>query len=149
MLDEQSAATDDPVGPGEPEERESDLWFNPFRFPGSGRACSVVHEVVHQVENHGDRKRARRLKDQQSLRTTMTSLVTNLIYHDLSGRPGEGVPVPRAKKDLGGEATRYQPFVFPRSFPDMLDTLCDLGFATQAIGEFSGLPGQSKRTTVT
>ena len=148
MLDEQNAVLNDTSGLPEPE-RESDLWFNPFRFPGSERACSVVHEVVHEIENHGARKRARRLKDQQSLRATMTSVVTNLIYHHLSGRPGEGVPVPRAKNDLGGKATRYQPFVFPRSFPDMLDTLCDLEFAKQAKGEFSGLPAKSKRTTVT
>ncbi len=30
----------------------------------------------------------------------------------------------------------------------MLDALCDLGFAEQTLGKFSGFPGQSKQTTV-
>jgi len=60
MIDEHNAAMDDTSRLEEPE-RESDLWFNPFRYPESARARSIVLEVVHEVENHGDRKRARRL----------------------------------------------------------------------------------------
>src|SRR5262245_29874838 len=148
MLDEHYTAMDNTGGLLEPE-RESDLWFNPFRYPGSERAWSVVHEVVRQVEQHGNRKRARKRKDLQVLRDTLVAVATNIIYHHLSGSPGHGVPVPRGKQDLGGSRTRYRPFAFPRSFPQMLDALSELGFATQDVGDYSGLPGRSKRTTVT
>lgn len=50
----------------------------------------------------------------------------------------------RGKKDLGGSPTRYEPFVFPRSFPKFLDALCGAGFAVQTVGNF----GKHKRTTV-
>jgi hypothetical protein len=74
-------------------------------------------------------------------------LLANLIYHYLIGSPGQGVPVPRSKKALGKRGNRYEPS-FPRSFPQMLDDLCELGFAKETKGKFSGFPGQSKRTTV-
>ena len=76
--------------------------------------------------------------------------MTNLIHHYLVGSPGEGIPVPRSKRDnaLGGKGSHYQPFVFPRSFPKMLDTLCELGFAEQRIGgDYSSDIKAYKRTT--
>jgi hypothetical protein len=68
------------------------------------------------------------------------------MHHYLSGSRGQGIPVPRSKRDkaLGGKGNRYQPFAFPRSFPKMLDGLCALGFAEQIIGD----PAKFKRTTV-
>jgi len=74
-------------------------------------------------------------------------LLANLIYHYLVGSPGQGIPVPRSKKELGKRGNRYEPS-FPRSFPRTLDALRDLGFAKETKGKFSGAPGQSKRTTV-
>jgi hypothetical protein len=59
--------------------------------------------------------------------------------------------VPRSNRDkaLGGTASRYQPFIFPRSFPKTLDTLCTLGFAQQNIGgDFSWDIKKNRRTTV-
>lgn len=77
-------------------------------------------------------------------------LAVNLVHHYLSGCPGQGIPVPRSKRDkaLGAKTTRYEPFSFPRSFPKMLDALSALGFAEQIIGKYSAMPGKSKRTTV-
>jgi hypothetical protein len=100
-------------------------------------------------ETHG-RERALRAKDRHTLYKVGIPVVCNLTHHYLIGSPGEGIPVPRSKRDnaLGGKGTRYQSFVFPRSFPKMLDVLCALGFAEQKLGEYSGIPGQSKRTTI-
>jgi len=78
----------------------------------------------------------------------MITLLANLIHHYLSGSPGDGIPVPRSNKELGKKGNRYQPFTFPRSFPKMLDALGDLGFAKATRGKYSGIPGQSKQTTV-
>ena len=87
-------------------------------------------------------------KDRQILHNVLIPLVANLMHHYLIGSPGQGIPVPRSNKALGGKGNRYQPFSFPRSFPKMLDALCALGFAEVTIGEYSGIPGKSKRTTV-
>ena len=97
-----------------------------------------------------ERKRALRSKDRHTLYRVLIPLTANLIQHYLNGSPGDGIPVPRSKRDdaLGGKTNRYQPFSFPRSLPKMLDGLCALGFAEQTIGKFSGWPGQSRRTTV-
>ena len=78
----------------------------------------------------------------------MIKLLANLMHHYLSGNMGNGIPVPRSNKELGKKGNRYQPFTFPRSFPKMLDTLSELGFAKVTLGKYSGFPGQSKRTTV-
>jgi hypothetical protein len=129
-----------------PSEPQRDLWFNPHLSPRNARAQEVVVPVVHAVE-HYERKRALRSQDKLTFFQVLIPLVTNLMHHYLIGSPGQGIPVPRSKKALGQRANRYQPS-FPRSFPRMLDGLRDLGFARETKGKFSGLPGQSKRTTV-
>ena len=78
----------------------------------------------------------------------MIPVLSNLIVHYLRGSPGNGVPVPLSKKRLGKKGDRYNPLTFPRSFPQMLRALSNLGFAEVTLGKYSGLPGQSKRTTV-
>jgi hypothetical protein len=126
----------------------SDPPLNVHRFPGTARAHLVVDPVVRAVDNYGTRKRARSRTAYGALRATVSIVIANLMHHYLSGSPGEGLRVPRAKRDLGKKPTRYEPFVFPRSFPDMLDALCAMDFAEQSIGEYSGVPGKSKRTTL-
>jgi hypothetical protein len=122
-----------------------DPWFNPNLFPCTERAYEVVAPVVRAMEQYG-RKRALRAKDRQTLHSVLTRLVVNLTHHYLIGGPGQGIPVPRSKRDktLGGKANRYQTFSFPRSFPKMLDGLCALGFAEQIIGD----AGKFRRTTI-
>jgi len=90
------------------------------------------------------RKRALRPQDRHTHYRVLIPLTANLIQHYLNGSPGDGIPVPRSKRDnaLGGKTNRYEPFSFPRSFPKMLDALCALGFVEQTIG------GQFRRTTV-
>jgi hypothetical protein len=113
-----------------------DPWFKPNLFPGTKRAYEVVASVECAMELYG-RKRALRAKDRQTLYNVLTPLVVNLMHHYRGGSPGQGIPVPRSKRDkaLGGKANRYQTFSFPRSFPKMLDGLCALGFAEQTIGD--------------
>ncbi len=132
-----------------PDEPKRDPWLNPRLGPNGIPANEVLSDVLPTVEKHG-RKRALKAKDRDNLYKVLIPLVLNLVHHNLCGSPGQGFPVPRSKRDkaLGGKGNRYQPFSFPRSFPKMLDTLCALGFAEQIIGEFSGWPGLSRRTTV-
>jgi hypothetical protein len=129
-----------------PNEPERDLWFNPHLGPRDIRAHKVIGAVVPAVERH-KRKRALRSKDKLTFFQALIPLVANLIHHYLIGSPGQGIPVPRSKKALGKKGNRYQPS-FPRSFPRILDALCDLGFAKETIGKYSGFPGQSRQTTV-
>ena len=143
-----------PIAPARPETRPGaqsglDPWFNHHLGPRDRRAHEVISSVVPAVEQFG-RKRALKSKDRHTFYSVLIPLTANLIQHYLNGSPGQGIPVPRSKRDeaLGGKPNRYQPFSFPRSFPKMLDALCELGFAEQTIGKFSGWPGQSRRTTV-
>jgi hypothetical protein len=128
-------------------QRTPDPWFVPSLGPANARAHLVLVPVMQAMERYG-RKRAMKAADRRTLYRTLIPVVANLIYHQLNGRPGDGVPVPRAKKAHGKKASRYEPFVFPRSFPKMLDTLCVLGFAVQTKGSYSGLAAASKLTTV-
>jgi hypothetical protein len=127
-------------------EPQRDLWFNPHLGPCGISAHNVIDVPVLAVKAY-KRKRALRGKNLDTLYATVIALLANLIYHYLIGSPGQGIPVPRSKKALGQKDNRYQPS-FPRSFPRMLDDLCELGFATETKGKFSGFPGQSRRTTV-
>ena len=131
------------------EQATKDAWFNPSLYPANARAHQVVDPVVQALERHR-RKRVLKSKDRDTLHKVLNPLVTNLIHHHLIGSPGEGIPVPRSNRDnaLGGNGSRYQSFVFPRSWPKMLDTLCELEFAEQSIGKYSAIPGRSKRTTI-
>lgn len=133
------------------EDATSDPWFNPFLGPNT--STTSAHEVIGvpllAVKTY---KRKRALSDENlnTLYRVMIALLANLIHHYLSGRPGEGIPVPRSHKELAKKhaRNRYEPFSFPRSFPKMLDALSDLGFAKVTLGKYCGFPGQSKRTTV-
>jgi hypothetical protein len=81
-----------------------DPWFNPNLVPGTKRAYEVVASVECAMELYG-RKRALRAKDRQTLYNVLTPLVVNLTHHYLSRSPGQGIPVPRSKRDkaLGGK----------------------------------------------
>src|SRR4051812_8686722 len=106
--------------PGPTQQASKDVWFNPSISPADSRAHKVVVPLVQALEQHG-RKRALKAKDRQTLHDVLIPVVANLIHHYLIGSPGEGIPVPRSKRveALGGNGSRYQPFVFPRSWPKM------------------------------
>jgi hypothetical protein len=143
-------ALEQPLSAYRPAQQASkDVWFNPSISPANARADAVVAPVLQALEQHG-RKRALRATDRATQRKVLIPVVANLIHHYLIGRPGEGIPVPRSNRDeaLGGKGSRYQPFVFPRSWPKMLNSLGELGFAEQCIGKYSSIPGKSKRTTI-
>ena len=78
---------------------------------------------------------------------TETAVVANLIHHHLSGDAGKGLPVPRAKNELGKD-NRYQPPIFIRTFPRLVDQLAKLKYLRQRKGEYSGSPLRSRRTTI-
>ena len=130
-----------------PDEPEPDPWFNPYRFPGSEQAWSVVQEVLDDLTAHESRQRARKTKDRYWLQDVLPALVTDLTYHYLSGSPGSGLVVPRAKRDLG-KTSRYYPPFFTRSFPGLLDALETLSYLKQQKGTYSGMPALSRRTTI-
>ena len=127
-------------------EPQRDLWFNPHLVPRGVPAHRVIGVPVLAVKTY-KRKRSLRGKNLDTLYRALIALLANLIYHYLIGSRGQGIPVPRSKKALGKRGNRYEPS-FPRSFPRMLDDLCELGFAKETKGKFSGFPGQSRRTTV-
>jgi hypothetical protein len=130
-------------------ESRRDPWFKPHLGPQGIRAHNVIGAVVLAAKTY-QRKRALSGKNLDTFYRVVIALSANLIHHYLSGAPGQGIPVPRSKRDkaLGAKGNRYQPFSFPRSFPKMLDALSELGFAEMTIGKYSGFPAQSKRTTV-
>jgi hypothetical protein len=129
-----------------PSEVHRDLWFNPHLGPSGPPAHKVIGVVLLAVKSH-KRQRALKGKKLDTLYTVVIALLANLIHHYLVGSLGQGIPVPRSKRALGKRGNRYQPS-FPRSFPRRLDDLCDLGYARETKGKFSGFPGQSRRTTV-
>jgi hypothetical protein len=132
---------------------EQDLWFNPHLSPNntsadsSTRAHAVIGVPLLAVKEH-DRKRALTSKNLTTFYRVMIPVLSNLIVHYLRDSPGNGVPVPLSKKALGTKGDRFNPSSFPRSFPQMLRALRNLGFAEVTKGAFSGVPGQSKRTTI-
>ena len=128
-------------------EDDGDPWFNPYRWPASPRALDVVGDVLFDLEKRENRKRKRTAKDRQWLWQVGHVLVADLAYHYLSGSPGNGLVVPRGKRELG-KKSRYHPPYFTRSFPKLLDTLQRLGYLRQKIGAYSAKPRQSKRTTI-
>jgi hypothetical protein len=128
-------------------ELRRDTWFNPLLYPGTRRSNEVIGVPLIAVKEHG-RERAMTGRGVDALFRVMIPLLANLICHYLSGDPGQGVAVPLAKRELGKKTNRYEPLSFPRSFPKMLKAVTDLGYAQVIKGRYSGLPGQSKRTTV-
>ena len=80
------------------------------------RALDVVGDVMFDLEKRENRKRKRTQKDRQWLWQVGHVLVADLAYHYLSGSPGNGLVVPRAKRELG-KKSRYHPPYFTRSFP--------------------------------
>jgi hypothetical protein len=132
---------------------EQDLWFNSHLRPNtasqesSARAHAVIGVPLLAVKEH-DRHRRRTGKNLDTFYSVVIVVLSNLIVHHLQGSPGNGVPVPLSKKALGKKGDRYNPLSFPRSFPKMLIALSKLEFATVTLGQYSGFPGQSKRTTV-
>ena len=133
--------------PDTPTEPQRDTWFNPHLVPCTRRAHQVIGVPLLAVKTH-ERKRAMSGNAVYALFKVMIPLLANLICHYLNGDPGQGVAVPLAKRDLGKKTNRYEPLSFPRSFPKMLKALTDLGFVRVTKGQYSGLPGQSKRSTV-
>lgn len=129
-------------------ETQRDTWFNPHLVPCTKSAHEVVGVPVLALKSH-KRKRALSGKAVDALYAVIVPVLSNMIWQYLSVDQGEGVPVPLAKDALGDKnANRYEPLSFPRSFPKMLEALSDLGFARVRKGHYSGLPGQSRRTTV-
>ncbi len=125
---------------------ERDSWFNPGLTPVTDRLREVAATIERAVEQQAY-KRAPKPQERHSLDRVLTVLIANLVQHYLTGGSG-GIAVPRAKRALGAKPTRYQPFVFPKPFPNWLDALEALGFIAQRKGVYSGLPGQSRRTTI-
>ena len=115
-------------------EPERDPWFNPYRFPGSSqRIWAIMHGVLDGLNAHENRKRARTAKDKHWLQEVLPALISDLTNHFLSGSPGNGLVVPRAKAALG-KSSRYYPPIFTRSFPKLLDALERLSYLRQQIG---------------
>jgi hypothetical protein len=81
-------------------EHQRDTWFIPHLVPCTRCAHEVIGVPLLAVKAH-QRQRAMTGRALDALYTVMIPLLANLICHYLSGNPGQGVPVPLAKKDLG------------------------------------------------
>jgi hypothetical protein len=114
--------------PDTPTKPKRDAWFNPHLVPFTRRAHEVIGVPLLAVKAHR-RKRAMSGHALDVLYKVMIPLLANLICHYLNGDPGQGVAVPLSKRDLGKKTNRYEPLSFPRSFPKMLKTLSELGYA--------------------
>jgi hypothetical protein len=131
---------------------EPDHWLNPYRHPSSKRGWDLIHAVLHGLKQREQRKRARKSEHQRWFWETVTALVSDLTHHYLSGSPGAGLVVTRTKNSLAanvlGKASRYTPPIYTQSFPKLLDAMELVGYLQQRKGSFSGMPGQSKATTI-
>jgi hypothetical protein len=129
------------------DEPDHDPWFNPYRQAATDRAQVALGGVLYEFEQQEQRKRARKEKDRLWLWQLGYALLADLAYHHLSGSPGTGLVVPRAKRALG-KPSRYHPPFFTRTFPKLLDAFEGSGYLVQKKGEYSGNPAQSRRTTI-
>ena len=121
-------------------EDDGDPWFNPYRWPASPRALDVVGDVLFDLEKRENRKRKRTAKDRQWLWQVGHVLVADLAYHYLSGSPGNGLVVPRAKRELG-KKSRYHPPSSHEASQISSIRFRRLGYLRQKIGAYSGKRG--------
>src|SRR5262245_55438057 len=124
---------------------ESDPWFNPYRHAATHRGAIALGDLIHLLEQREARKRARRKQGREWLWKVGYALLADLTHHYLGGSPGNGLVVPRAKRELG-KKSRYDPGFFTQSFPKLLDEFERQGLLKQTKGKFSGWG--SKRTTI-
>lgn len=131
---------------------EADRWLNPFRHPFSKRGSDLVRAVLNGLEKREQRKRARKSVDQYWFWEAVTALACDLAHQYLSGPSHVGLVVTRTKNELAanalGKTSRYTGRIYTRSFPKLLDAMELADYLKQQKGSFSGIPGQSRATTI-
>ena len=71
----------------------------------SDRASHALGSIVYET-GKTNRKRKRKVKDRDWFWEVGLALLADLAYHFLSGSPGTGLVVVRAKSQLGKEDSR-------------------------------------------
>jgi hypothetical protein len=128
-----------------------DPWFDAYRIPATERARDVVRDIAGQLqalERYRElRQRKRRPEDQQRFEAIVTAVVSDVVHHYLSGRPGAGLVVTRSKKELA-KRSRYRPPILTETFVTVLDLLAspEMQFITQDIGGRN--QREARRTTI-
>lgn len=134
IVPEQEAA-DEP----EPPKLTRHRWFEPERVPATERAQAVVDDVLNQVQNYEKyfalRQRARKKVDQELFEATVTALISDLMFNQISGEP-PGIAITRSKKKLG-RRSRYASPVMGKTLPTILDRLSspEMDFLRQEVGQ--------------
>jgi len=123
-------------------EEAPDWWFDWSLMP------NLKAVVVYQaMKDAVDASRKRAPKKHDHLWKTYVALFANVARHYLARTSAKGIAVPRGKRFLA-RVTRYEPQVFPSSFPIILDRMEHLGFLKQTKGTYSGLRQRSRRTVI-
>lgn len=123
-----------------------DPQFDGSLLPETESGWELFNSVTEKLDEM--RKRKIKSKELSDIRQLQAQVIANVVVHYLAGECGNGVRVTKAKSDLGKKGHRYAPFVFPRSFPKLVDDLCSIGFLKQSVGSYSGAKWLSKRTTI-
>ncbi|PKN09758.1 MAG: hypothetical protein CVU73_02115 [Deltaproteobacteria bacterium HGW-Deltaproteobacteria-8] len=142
---------EDLVEGAEEVEKLQDRRFNPWRIPVTEQVQGVILDVLQQLQSYERlyklRKRKRRKADQEVFETTVTAIVTDLMYHHLLGH-GHGVYITRSNRYLGCKS-RYRPHAYGKTLPTILDHLAtpEMAFLNMELGH--GDPfGPAMETTI-
>lgn len=137
----------------EADERDSDRFFDPWRTPRSTGVKRLVEKVVGNVlayeEYYKTRKRRRKAKDQQTLETTVSAVMCDLM-HAVLMEDERGIAVSRSNRVLG-KGDQYTAPALNRQLPHVLDALGSnaLEWLVEERGYHNPFPGfRSQRTLI-
>lgn len=133
--------------------KERDRWFDPYTVPKGENAKAVVACAVADIEafehRHGERKRARKARDQSIFETTVSLVLANVMRQHLVD-PDRPIAISRSHRDLGvAQVSRYKAAGLSRKLTDILDVLADpeLDYLTQVKG-VREVVGEVRSTTI-
>lgn len=133
--------------------KERDRWFDPYTVPKGENAKAVVAHAIADIESferrRGDRKRARKARDQAIFETTVSLVLANVMRQHLVD-PGRAISISRSHRDLGrASASRYKAAGLSRKLPDILDALAnrEMGYLKQVKGIREAV-GEQRTTTI-
>ena len=121
-----------------PEKRESDRFFNPWRVPSSKAACLLAEDVINQISSyeveHGIRARARQKRHSENHDLAVTSIVCDMLHYVFSGET-DGIAISRSNR-INTAKSRYRPEFIGKTLPDILDVFASdpLSIIRQEVG---------------
>lgn len=119
-------------------DNQPDRPFNSFRSAKSIKAQGLVADVINQYQNYeqanGLRRRARKVEDLQTFHQQLDSLISDLIYRELT-HPGSWLAVSFSKRTLSRH-DRYGSPVMSKTLPAVIRALAEpeLGYVEFEVG---------------